>query len=293
MYIFYLMSIQKMYTLVILGALWMSICGGVVGQRFYDARAASQSIAPLPTHGSCESGKRYVINSYEDLVDRVDELPCIWSVGLAPQAVPLGAVPGQLLALLNTARYNPIANSVYQGDFVVETLCNGKTFYMGFLQAGGRTVSTGKWYIGRLPVDVVPTEYSDDKDGLILDFSSDIRRECGPEDVSKYPLALTMLPRKAPWNSNIWPIRTFVDQVRIVGRQKNGELLMLGRTFQTDESRPNEPAVTAWYFLLRTTDPSVLPQFAAGTPIGPTEEFEFYHTGVAELAHRLIPKSSD
>eukprot|EP01068_Selenidium_serpulae_P006131 Selendium_serpulae@DN4297_c0_g1_i3.p2 len=162
---------------------------------------------------------------------------------------------------------------------------------MGFLQVSGRTVSTGEWYIGPLPVTVSSREYSDARPGLVLDFSRRMSDLCPPEGADASLFDLAMLPRRAALNSARWPVRNFVDQVRVVGRDPHtNQLLMLGRTLQTDEDLPDLPARTAWYFLLRSDDPAVLPRFRAGTALPPSIPFEYHHQGVGGLAARLIPK---
>eukprot|EP00920_Eleutheroschizon_duboscqi_P025512 GHVT01062748.1.p1 GENE.GHVT01062748.1~~GHVT01062748.1.p1 ORF type:complete len:377 (+),score=82.35 GHVT01062748.1:586-1716(+) len=265
-----------------------------VGPKFHaPASVAARLPLPLPTYGECAAGAEYVITSTAQLLDGaiIAHLPCIFSVAEPPTRVPLGFLYGNLLSIANSGFYSPLVAQFYQGDFVVETKCSsGKTYYLNVLKVRGLPVATGIFYLGPLPARVSASEFCPEGPGLVMDFAVDLRALCPVEDAGQgaSPFAdFLFRPFLADLNSHVFPVNLFIDQARVVGRDEDGCILMLGRTFMRNPKAPEEPAVTAWFFSLKSCDPELNPNLLRGKPLRkiPTTQ-KFLHSGLETIIAR-------
>lgn len=256
--------------------------------------SSSTMVSPIPVFpmsGSCSAGTRYNISSMTDLYAQTDNLDCLFDAALDVGKVPLGAHYGRVLAVANSAFWNPIIDIFYQGDHVVQTKCNGETYYLNILKFAGLPFSSGLFYLGNLGLTVNQNEGYAERRGLIMDFSVDLNRLCPTRDDMSLSDMQFFRPFWSDVNSNMYPTAMFQDVARAVGRDTDECLLLLGRTFLRDPIQLDAPTVTSWYFVLKNCDPTVMPNFTRGTFLTLERSFEYYHRGGLELLRRLNPFS--
>lgn len=141
---------------------------------------------PLPISGKCPNGRYYIIKTPKKLNEYADELDCIWSVGLTPDTVPVGHIPGTAIAIANTGFYNKLAAKVYRGDFAFEADC-GANFGFLLLAPIDHPSGTALWQVQALPPSLGPVqtgEYMDERPALTFDFSTPVPAAC--EDAGAY-----------------------------------------------------------------------------------------------------------
>eukprot|EP00921_Rhytidocystis_pertsovi_P016319 GHVQ01025793.1.p1 GENE.GHVQ01025793.1~~GHVQ01025793.1.p1 ORF type:complete len:444 (+),score=48.27 GHVQ01025793.1:462-1793(+) len=263
-----------------------------VWENIKTAKAISTSagsLAPvpvLPVKGECIEGAQYHIQSVDEI--KIDQLECLFAVALPVDKVPLGALYGNILAFANTAFYSPLINLIYQGDYVVETKCrSGKTYYLNVLKFGGISSTTGLFYLGKIKRQIAANEHYEDMESLVMDFSVSIPEICPVEGLEGVA-GLFFRPFWSDVNSNIYPVKLFQDHVRLVGRNKDGCLILLGRTFMTDPLNPEGTVVTSWYFTLTSCDRTVNASFT-GTLPPLNKSFTYERSSGLELLKRANP----
>eukprot|EP00918_Siedleckia_nematoides_P102727 GHVU01224309.1.p1 GENE.GHVU01224309.1~~GHVU01224309.1.p1 ORF type:complete len:264 (+),score=39.46 GHVU01224309.1:2531-3322(+) len=223
------------------------------------------------------------------LNEYADELDCIWSVGLAPDTVPVGHIPGTAISIANTGFYNKLAAQIYRGDFAFEADC-GVNFGFLLLAPIDHPSGTAVWKVQSLPPSLGPVqagEYMDDRAALTFDFSAPVPPACEDnvadmlqevKKSSKTDAALLGgLSRPAGLPSllaDLYPLNLFFDMVRIVGKQSDGKLLWLGRTLMKP-AKDGDGLATFMYFSLTSDDPRVNPELRPGFSVGPSVGFSF------------------
>eukprot|EP00922_Rhytidocystis_sp_ex-Travisia-forbesii_P003986 GHVS01005777.1.p1 GENE.GHVS01005777.1~~GHVS01005777.1.p1 ORF type:complete len:345 (-),score=3.90 GHVS01005777.1:202-1236(-) len=254
-------------------------------------KAAKLPVPILPISGACPSNSSYVISSTEQLLNSVSELECIYAVALPVDRVPLGNLYGRIIAFANSAFWNPVIELFYQGDHVVQTKCDNKTIHLNVLKFAGLPLATGLFYLGRMRHSVDPAEGFVDSEGLVMDFSVDIAKLC-PGIRSPKQMKL-FRPFLSDINANIYPVTFFQDHARAVGRDSDGCLILLGRTFLRDPLNLERSLVTAWYFTLKSCDPTVNQSLKRFDPL-PTlaTGFSYSRTGALEVLRRVNPFSA-
>eukprot|EP00920_Eleutheroschizon_duboscqi_P004416 GHVT01010176.1.p1 GENE.GHVT01010176.1~~GHVT01010176.1.p1 ORF type:complete len:366 (+),score=9.22 GHVT01010176.1:555-1652(+) len=223
---------------------------------------------PLPVDGTCAAGKVYTITKLSHIYDHLPEIECLWTQGMVPNKVPLGACLGKCLAFTNTAFLDYFTEFVYQGDYVVQTQCNGNYYNVGILNFAGIDTSTGIWTVSPLPshFEFVEGEQYDGRAGVLMDFTVDVDHYCPAEGNER--VTAPFLKHMRPFNTGRWPVRLFIDMLRAVGRDDaDGCLLMVGRTWLLDPFPESKKLATVLYFMLKSCDPAIMPDYKIGTPL--------------------------
>lgn len=252
---------------------------------------AAYTPLPLPVEGKCVAGSRWTINNVFDLYHLIDQLECMWTASVVPQRVPLGQNYGRLLAFTNTAALDLFTDFLpprpYQGDYTFLTQCKGQLYIIGELNFGGLGVSWGVWTINSFPRPLVEGEFYDGREGVLMDFSVDMDRIC---PIEGHESLLEKNYRFRPFKTGRYPMRLFIDLLRVVGCDSDGGKLLLGRTFMLDPDESNHtPAFTVLFFVLKSLDPGVAPNFKCGTEIQLTEGYEYSRHGALEFLERQRP----
>lgn len=255
------------------------------------ALGLSQNPLPLPVSGECIEGARWTITSTSQLFKLIDELECIWAAALTPQAVSRGYHYGQLLAFTNSDLLDFFTRSSYQGDFVFETQCNKVHHMVGLLKFAGLSPSFAIWSINKFPLPIAEGEFYDGREAIVMDFSVDLRSLCAGEGDERTARSNWSRNSMRPFQTGIWPMRLFIDLLRVVGCDTDGGTLLLGRTFMLDpEKSLNRPAFTVLFFVLKTFDPKVTPpEFNCGDAVTLDKTFSYYRHGALDFLSRLGP----
>eukprot|EP00921_Rhytidocystis_pertsovi_P002615 GHVQ01004512.1.p1 GENE.GHVQ01004512.1~~GHVQ01004512.1.p1 ORF type:complete len:423 (+),score=37.27 GHVQ01004512.1:197-1465(+) len=254
---------------------------------------AAYNPLPLPVSGTCHAGTQYVVNSVADLYGLIPEIECVWTQGIVPNKVPMGAAYGRLLAFANTAFYDYFVEFIYQGDYLLQTQCNGNYYNIGILNFGGFDLSTGVWTISPLPDHyvIMDGEHYDGRAGVLMDFTIKVETYC-PKEGNESGWKAPLLEGFSPFRSGGWPVRLFIDMLRAVGRDADECIIMLGRTWMLNPTPGDNTLYTSLYFTLRTCDSGVLPALVRGTKLDPIPEtYTYNRAGLFEVLNRLNPIS--
>eukprot|EP00922_Rhytidocystis_sp_ex-Travisia-forbesii_P046857 GHVS01069842.1.p1 GENE.GHVS01069842.1~~GHVS01069842.1.p1 ORF type:complete len:424 (+),score=44.76 GHVS01069842.1:194-1465(+) len=258
-----------------------------------DTTLAGFAPLPLPVKGRCEEGRQYLVESIQDLYELVPEIECLWTQAIVPNKVPMGASYGRLITFANTAFIDYFMEFIYQGDFLLQTRCNDNYYNIGVLNFGGMDLSTGIWSISPIPshFNFLPGEHYDGRAGVLMDFTVNVEHYC-PYEGNEKTWRAPLLNGFRPFATGTWPYRLFIDMLRAVGRDSDGCVILLGRTWMLDPLPADSGLYTVLFFTLKTCDPEVLPNFKRGVPLDPTPEaFTYDRQGVFEFLQRLDPIS--
>eukprot|EP00922_Rhytidocystis_sp_ex-Travisia-forbesii_P046856 GHVS01069841.1.p1 GENE.GHVS01069841.1~~GHVS01069841.1.p1 ORF type:complete len:420 (+),score=86.00 GHVS01069841.1:204-1463(+) len=258
-----------------------------------DTTLAGFAPLPLPVKGRCEQGRQYLVQSTEDLYSLVPEIECLWTQAIVPNKVPMGASYGRLITFANTAFIDYFIEFIYQGDFLVQTRCNDNYYNIGILNFGGKDLSTGIWSISPIPshYTFLPGEHYDGRAGVLMDFTVNVEHYC-PYEGNEKGWRAPLLSGFRPFTTGTWPYRLFIDMLRAVGRDSDGCIILLGRTWMLDPLPADNGLYTVLFFTLKTCDPEVLPDFKRGEPLDPIpESYTYDRQGVFEFLQRLDPLS--
>lgn len=133
---------------------------------------------------------------------------------------------------------------------------------------------------GILDINLAPGEYTDYKPALIIDYTQSFGDRCttppgsifGQNELSLNflgQLDLTQLRQHLlkHWkvtefcfvflSDNIYPFRLIIDVVRVVGRQSDGGLIYLGKTYMQDPFRSDHQAYNIAFWSVVNYDPVV------------------------------------
>eukprot|EP00922_Rhytidocystis_sp_ex-Travisia-forbesii_P069875 GHVS01104347.1.p1 GENE.GHVS01104347.1~~GHVS01104347.1.p1 ORF type:complete len:362 (-),score=35.04 GHVS01104347.1:142-1227(-) len=222
---------------------------------------------------SCVKGKAYSITTVKQLQqDLLEELPCVFHVGITPPVVPLGAMYGTIVYPDVPSWVNDL---VYQGHYSTETVCNGETVYLDQMSSLGIKPTTGFSRIGKPKGSISDGEYLDAKDSVVVDLSEHFKDRCMRKNSTLNEL-LTY-PLFAPYTDRQLPIGIiFNDLLRIVGIDSDGGTLLLERTLVKDPTTPDARWGTVAYVVRKNFDPRLLPVRNTSEPtesftIGPIE----------------------
>jgi hypothetical protein len=176
------------------------------------------------------------------------ELECVYEAGVTPSKIPEGPLYGSLLSILNSRFFNSFVNRMWWGKIAVQYSCpnNGPIVHYGVNNMLHHFLNPFLVYIGFLD------NQEHGKPTMILDYTTDFSKICPG------------LEKEVGVRKNAFPSDEFVDGVRLVGRQKDGGAILLGKVVHKDDRKT--PLV---YFSFINYDPNLNPDFQSGQALQP------------------------
>jgi len=247
-----------------------------------------------------------MITQVGDLRRYQSELQCIFSSGLAPSKIPEGPQYGKVLLALNSRHpiINPIVGLLWRGNFAIRAQCNssvdeappetsiyartssknnqegihnnGSEVYIGFHNLLGRATLPCLMYVAPLKGEFAPGEYEDGKPSGILDFSKDLTKICrgwGQFHAAQMENASFPVNRRSLANTNLFPQTQIYDVFRLVGQQRDGGKIYLGKTYFRDYYQKNQQMATIAFWYMVNYDHNVNPDFQSGDNLPPVVSF--------------------
>jgi hypothetical protein len=167
---------------------------------------------------------------------------------------------------------NPLVTFLWRGNFAFKAECNATTnkteIYVGFHNSFNRAYLPTILYISPLEGNFAPGECEDKKSSVVMDFTQDLTKVC-PDYDEFVERNKNNLPTTVKNLVNLYPQTQVLDVFRLVGRQKDGAKIFLGKTYFKDYYRSDQQLATIAFWYLTSYDEEVNPEFHVGEALPP------------------------